>query len=132
MIIYVMVYFPFPLIWKIGFAQDNVFARAAALDKEVWGFFQPVCFIFVPFAHRIEKWFHRKLKFLNVRFYKGNGSTETYLFPAAIPVLAFMLCWWGVCVWAIGRVFGFDGIAWYVCFLKVLWGWAQIAWDFFK
>lgn len=132
MIIYLMVYLPLPLFWKIGFANDSVINRAAALDKEVFGFFFPICWIYLPFAHRVEKAFHRLFRPLNTRvLYKGNGSTEIYWFPVAVPVLAFMLAWWGICVWAVGKIFGFDGIDWYVCFLQVLWGWGKTAWNYF-
>ena len=121
MIIYLMAYFPLPIFWKIGFAHDSVMNRAAALDKEVFGFFFPVCWIYIPFAHRIEKWFHRTFKALNTRvLYRGNGATEIYWLPAAMPVLAAMLLWWGVCFWIAGMVFGFDGIDWYQDFLRGL------------
>lgn len=120
MIIYLMVHLPFPVFWKIGFAHDNPFKRAAALDKEVWGFFVPICFIVVPFAYRMEQAFHRRFKSLKVRFYKGNGSTETYWFPAAIPALVVMLLVWAAYLWAAGRFFGFDGLKFWADFLKAI------------
>lgn len=130
MIIYLMLYLPLPIFCKIGFAQHDVFARANAIDKAVWGRFQPVCWIYIPFAYALEQWFHRNFRWLHVRLYRGDGSTEIYLLPAAVPVLAFMLAYWGLCVWAVGKMFGFDGWGWYLCFLQVLWGWAKEVWNY--
>lgn len=118
MIIYLMVYLPLPIFWKIGFAHTSVMQRAAALDKEVWGLFFPVCWVYIPFAYSIEQWAHRKLKPLNTRIlYKGSGFSEIYWFPAAAIVLPFMLLWWGACFWFIGFLFRFDGIDYYKDFL---------------
>lgn len=131
MVIYLMVHFPFFIFWKIGFAHYSVTKRARALDKAVFGRFWPVGFVAIPFAYPIEQWFHRKFRYLQFSFYKGDGSTETYLFPAAIPVIVFMLAVWGVKFWAAGRMFGFDGLKkyglfleWLWCFIQVWWGWA--------
>lgn len=132
MIIYLMVYFPLPLFWKIGFAQHSVMNRAAALDKEIFGFFFPVCWVYIPFAYALEQMFHRTFKALNTRvLYKGNGSTEIYWFPAAGIVLPVMLAWWAVCIWAVGKVFGFDGLGFYTCFLQVLFEWGKTLWNYF-
>lgn len=131
MIIYLMLYLPFPIFCKIGFAQHDVFARANAIDKAVWGRFQPVCWIYVPFAYALEQKFHKAFKFLAYKFYKGSGCTETYLLPAAIPALGFMLLYWGVCFWVLGIIFNFDGLEWYACFLQVLYGWGKEVWNYF-
>lgn len=135
MIIYLMVHLPFVWIWKIGFAHDSVTNRAKALDKEVFGFFLPVCFIVVPFAYRLEQWFHRTFKSLKIRFYKGSGSTETYLFIAAIPALAGMLLVWGIEFAIAGYIFKFNGLSFYWEFIKALAdpkGTALFCWNDFK
>ena len=113
-------YVPIPIIVKVGFSHDlvNVFDRASDLTKAIkWGCFLPICIVAVPFAYRIEKWFHRRCKPVQVAVFKGSGSTETYPSPIALPVLAFMLFVWGLYFWAAGRAFGFDGLSWYRSFL---------------
>ena len=91
-----------------------------------------------PLAYSIEQAFHRTFKALKTRvLYRGNGSTEIYWLPAAVPVLAFMLLWWMVCFWAAGRMFGFDGLDYYADFLKGIWEtlrdfWRLIVWIFEK
>lgn len=132
MIIYLMAYLPLPIFWKIGFAHTSVMQRAAALDKEVWGMFFPVCWIYIPFAYPLEQAFHRAFKAFNTRIlYRGNGSTEIYWLPAAVPVLSFMLVWWMVCFWAAGRMFGFDGIDFYGDFLRGVWQTLVDVWRIF-
>lgn len=130
-------YLPIPLIVKVGFSHDltNVFDRAMDLTKAVkWGCFLPILFAPVPFAYRLEKWFHRTCKPVQVPIFKGSGSTETYPSPVGVPVFGFLLAvllLYGAAVaWAVGKMTEKDGIGWYACFLQVLWGWVVSAWDF--
>lgn len=127
-------YLPVPLIVKVGFSHDltNVFDRAIDLTKAVgWGCFLPICFAPVPFAYRLEKWFHRTCKPVQVQIFKGSGSTETYPSPVGIPVFAFLsavlLGEGALLAWTVGKLTETDGLEWYACFLKVLWGWAALA-----
>ncbi len=118
-------YVPIPIIVKVGFSHDlvNVFDRAADLTKAIkWGCFLPICIVAVPFAYRLEKWFHRACKPVQVSVFKGSGSTETYPAPLGIPVLLFMSLVWAGYFWAVGEVCGFDGISWYWSFLAGIWG----------
>jgi hypothetical protein len=117
MILYLFIHFPFPWWVKIGFAHTSAVKRAAALDKAVLGFFIPIGILVIPFAYTVEQYFHRLCHRLRFRFYRGDGSTETFWFPAALPVLAFMIFVWGCYFWAAGRMFGFDGLDWYRSFL---------------
>ena len=116
-----MIHFPFVWFVKIGFAHTSAIKRAAALDKAVFGVFVPVCAVAIPFAYAVEQWWHRKFKWLRFRFYKGDGSTETFWLPAGIPVLAFMAIVWGVYAWILGQIFDFNGVDWYIDFLKGIW-----------
>lgn len=127
MILYLFIHFPFVCFCKIGFAHTSAIKRAAALDKAVFGLFVPVCAVAIPFAYPVEQWFHRKFKALRFRFYRGDGSTETFWLPAAVPVLLFMSLVWGLYWWAAGAMFGFDGLDWYLDFLRGIWGTLKIA-----
>lgn len=131
MILYLMLHFPFVWFVKIGFAHTSAIKRAAALDKAVIGVFVPIGIVAIPFAYPVEQWFHRKLKILKFRFYKSDGSTETFFFPAAVPVLVFMVLVWGVYFWAAGAVFGFDGLDWYCDFLRGIWETIKDVFNFF-
>lgn len=91
-ILYLMVHIPFFVFWKIGITGVRVgaSARARQVGKAVFGFPLPVFFVPVPFCYHIEQWLHRSLKPLNVSFYKGDGHTEFFWFPAAVFALAVM------------------------------------------
>ena len=116
-----MIHFPFVWWVKIGYAHTSAVKRAAALDKAVFGVFIPIGILVIPFAYTVEQYFHRLCRRLRFRFYRADGSTETFWLPAALPVLAFMLFVWGLYFWAVGRAFGFDGLSWYRSFLLGLW-----------
>jgi len=116
-----MIHFPFVWWVKIGYAHTSAVKRAAALDKAVFGVFIPIGILVIPFAYTVEQYFHRLCRRLRFRFYRADGSTETFWLPAALPVLAFMLFVWGLYFWAAGRAFGFDGLSWYRSFLLGLW-----------
>lgn len=138
MVIYLMLFcplwLPIPLVFKIGFTNDfgTLVRREQALDKEVvWGDFVTLCIVVVPFAHRIEKWFHRKFKPLKLRVYKGNGSTETYNpIAGVIAGVAMLGYWWGVSG-LVGYWCGFDGLEWFWLFLKSAWGILLNIWKIF-
>ena len=121
MILYLMIHFPFVWWVNIGYAHTSAVKRAAALDKAVFGVFIPIGILVIPFAYTVEQYFHRLCRRLRFRFYRADGSTETFWLPAALPVLAFMIFIWGLYFWAAGRAFGFDGLDWYRSFLLGLW-----------
>jgi len=116
-----MIHFPFVWWVKIGYAHTSAVKRAAALDKAVFGVFIPIGILVIPFAYTVEQYFHRLCRRLRFRFYRADGSTETFWLPAALPVLAFMLFVWGLYFWVAGKAFGFDGLSWYRSFLLGLW-----------
>lgn len=126
MIVYVMVHLPYFWWWKIGFAHYSVFKRMVALDKAVFGFFLPIGIMVIPFAYPVEQWFHRKFRRLHYRFYRGDGSTETYWFPAGIPVLIVMMIVWAAYCLVVGKMLNFDGLEWFYCFNLVIWHYTMI------
>ena len=128
MIVYLMIHVPFIWWWKIGFAHYSFVRRAVALDKAVFGIFIPVGVIIIPSASPVEQWFHRKFRPLHFRFYRGDGSTETYWFIVAPFVYAAMCAVWFMYFYLAGKCFHFDGTAyfcsfmdWQWCFVKALW-----------
>jgi hypothetical protein len=128
MIVYLMIHFPFVWWWKIGFAHYSFVKRAVALDKAVWGMFIPVGVIIIPFAYPVEQWFHRKCKPLQFRFYKGDGSTETFWFPVAVPVYLCMSLVWFLYFYFAGKMFHFDGSHYFVAFMQWQWMFLQALW----
>lgn len=132
-------YIPIPLIVKVGFSHDltNVFDRAIDLTKAIkWGCFIPIFFAPIPFAYRIEKWFHRKCKPIQIAIFKGSGSTETYPSPVGVPVFVFLaaaLILEGAAIsWAAGKMIGQNGLKWYWYFLTTIYTWAASAFEFLK
>jgi len=105
-ILYLMVHLPF--IWwiKIGITGKTAKARAKDLDRA--GFGKPVVIMFVPIpgAYLIEQDLHRRFRWLNCRFYRGDGSTEFFWFPVAFVVLPFMVAVWGGYIYAVDLILG--------------------------
>ncbi len=132
MIVYLMIHFPFVWWWKIGFAHYSFVKRAVALDKAVFGLFIPVGVVIIPFAYPVEQWFHRTFKPLHFRFYRGDGSTETYWFVIAPVVYAFMCFVWFAYFYLVGEVFGFDGGSCFCSFMQWQWYFVLAFWETLK
>ena len=88
----------------------------------------------IPGAYHVEQWLHRKMKGSNIVWYKGDGHREWFWFWVAPFVWVFMVlvtvAEGAALAWAVGKLTETDGLEWYVCFLKVLWGWAVLAVEF--
>lgn len=101
-VLYVMVHLPFFWYHKIGITSTHIGAkrRAKAIDRAVRGFPVPVFFVVVPFAWHIEQAVHTILSPLRVRFYRGDGASEWFLFGGifAIPIFAGI---WVAEIWLI-------------------------------
>lgn len=96
----------FPLVWfcKIGITRKSARRRAKQVDRAAPGIPIPVFILFAPFlAYPIEQALHWMMDGLNMRYYKGDGSTEWFFILAALPALAVMalgwLGWLGLIVW---------------------------------
>lgn len=118
-----MVHFPLVVFWKIGITGRSATARAADIDEAMFGFPVPVFIVVVPGAYGVEQWLHRVCGWLRVEFYKGDGHSEWFLFPAVIFALPVMLLIWGLYFFLIGCAMQWDAFGWYVDFLTVLAYW---------
>ena len=132
MIVYLMVHFPFVWWWKIGFAHYSVLKRTSALDRAVFGLFIPVGIIIIPFAYPVEQWFHRKFSWFHFRFYKGDGSTETYWFVVAPVVYLVMSIVWLAQFYVAGKCLGFDGVSYFQTFMEWKWMFVCAVWEVLK
>ena len=103
-IVYVLLYLPQFWMIKIGYSGVSVGSRARSVSKAVFGIAIPVGFMVIPFAWRVEQFAHDLFGGLRLRFYKSEGSTETFIFPAHIAIL---IVWFGM----------------YLDFLAVKWLW---------
>lgn len=133
--LYLFMHLPKVWNWKVGVTGKNATKRAKQVDRAVRGKPLKVFAVFLPFfAYSLEQWIHRRYKNLNNRFYKGDGSTEWFLIPVAVPVFLIMLIitliQGGLLCYTAGRLLNFDGLEWYICFLQVLWGWIVDAYNF--
>ncbi len=92
-----MVNVPFVIFVKVGITGKTVGGRARQIDKAMPGFPVPIMVMYLPAVRRFETEFHRLFSPLSARFYRGDGSTEWFLFLAGLPVfLLGVLYWWGV------------------------------------
>lgn len=116
--LYLMVHLPFVWWWKIGITGQTAAKRAKAIDRAVFGFPVPVFFVILPGAYFVEQWLHREFSASNIVFYRGDGRTEWFWFWVAPFAFAVMVAIWGVYWWAAGALLGFDGVDWYMDFLR--------------
>lgn len=89
-IVYAMIYFPHLWIVKIGYTGKSVKARAKSVSKAAPGWAVPVAIVVIPFAWHVEQGIHFLIAPLRWRFYKGDGKSETFLFPAHVLVVVLM------------------------------------------
>jgi hypothetical protein len=95
--LYLMINFPLVVFVKIGITGKTVKGRARQIDRAVFGIPVPIMVMYLPAVRRFETGFHRLFSPLSTRFYRGDGSTEWFLFLAGLPVfLLGVLYWWGV------------------------------------
>lgn len=122
-VLYLMVHIPFIWWWKIGITGRTATARARDIDDAVFGFLIPVFFVVVPGAYFIEQFLHGICFGLKADFYKGDGHTEFFWFPAVIVALPVMLFIWGCYFWAFDKVTGIGALPLYLDTLQVLLSW---------
>lgn len=135
-ILYLMVHIPFIWWWKIGITGKSATQRAKGIDREMFGFPLPVWAAVIPGAWHIEQWMHKKFSHSNIVFYRGSGQREWFWFwvaPIAFAVMATItLAELAALCWIVGVLFGFDGLQWFICFLQVMWQWAEFTFNFLK
>lgn len=91
--VYVLLYLPKFWIVKIGYTGVSVGNRAKSVSKAVFGISVPVGVMIIPFAWHVEQFAHSLFEGLKWDFYKGQGHTETFIFPAHIAIL---IVWFGM------------------------------------
>lgn len=97
-LLYAMVHIPGIWRFKVGITSLNIGAkaRAASIDKEMFGFPFPIMILPVPGAYHIEQALHRMMKRYNVRFYSGSGHSEWFILAPLFIAVPIMLCIWGL------------------------------------
>ncbi len=90
--VYVLIYFPQIWMVKIGYSGVSVGNRAKSVSKAVFGVALPVAVMVMPYAWHIEQAMHSLFSGLRFRFYRGQGSTETFLFGH----IAILIVWAGL------------------------------------
>lgn len=124
-ILYLMVHLPFFWWVKVGITSKSAENRAKQVDKAVWGKPRVIMAVWIPGAYFIEQDLHRRFSRLNQRFYRGDGSSEWFLFPVALVLWPLMLAVWCGYVNAIDFILGTD-------FFGMLCRGAFVALDFFE
>lgn len=94
-LLYVMVHFPLLVFWKIGITGVSVRGRAKQVDRAVWGWPIPICGCIVPGgAYWLEQAIHDLMGGFQARFYRGDGASEWFWFPAGFVAILFCLAVW--------------------------------------
>lgn len=103
-IVYLFANFPLIIFLKIGKGgkgNATLMSRAKQVSRAAPGVSIPIGIMFIPFfAGHVEKFLHMINAPIRARFYKGDGSTEWFLFPAAIPYYILMLLHFQAWMWA--------------------------------
>lgn len=107
-ILYLMVHLPFFWWVKVGITSKSAENRAKQVDRAVWGKPRVIMVVWIPGAYFIEQDLHRRFRLLNQRFYKGDGSSEWFLFPVALILWPLMLAVWCGYLNAIDLILGTD------------------------
>lgn len=107
-LLYVMIGVPWVWWVKIGITHIGIGALKRAFDvgKAFVGFPFPIMVVPIPGAYHFEQRIHRILTPLSFRFYKGDGASEWFWFPAAIFVLPIMFAILGLYIAAFDAYFG--------------------------
>lgn len=95
-VVYILNYIPQIWMCKVGFTKRSIKSRVRGTSKAVFGFTVPVFFCIVPFPKAVEGVFHGLLGGLKRSFYKGDGHTETFVFPGVLIALALCFGVWMV------------------------------------
>jgi len=95
-IVYIMLFVPGIWIVKIGYTGTTrgIRKRARSVSDAAPGVAIPIGFMIIPFAWHIEQAIHALLYPLRWNFYKGDGHTETFIFPGHIAILFVWLGLW--------------------------------------
>lgn len=117
---YLMINFPLIVFVKSGITGSSPAKRAKAVDRDAPGV--PIPLFFVPTIghHALEKWSHRAFSALSVRYYKGDGHTEWFWLPAAIPIIGVMCLLWFSYLWALAFVICGDSGDATACVVKAI------------
>jgi hypothetical protein len=96
---YLMVNFPLVIFVKSGITKKDPNQRAKQVDRAAPGIPIPIFFV-ITFGHKeLEQWSHRAFKSLSVSYYKGDGHTEWFWLPAAVPIILVMCGIWIGYLW---------------------------------
>jgi len=94
-IVYILIYVPQVWAIKIGYTGSSIGSRVRGTSKAVFGFTLPIGFVVVPFAWHIEQALHDLFRGLQIRFYRGDGHTETFwIIALAVVAPLFAVIWW--------------------------------------
>lgn len=96
---YLMINFPLVVFVKSGITKKDPNHRAKQVDRSAPGIPIPIFFV-ITFGHKeLEQWSHRAFKSLSVSYYKGDGQTEWFWLPAAVPIILVMSGIWIGYLW---------------------------------
>lgn len=102
-ICYLFANFPYLIFLKIGKGgkgDATLISRVRQVSRAAPGFSIPIGVMFIPFfAGHVEKFLHMINDPIRARFYRGDGSTEWFWLPAAVPYYILMLLHFQAWMW---------------------------------
>lgn len=102
-ILYLFINIPLITFVKIGVTgkgKATTAGRAKQVSRAAPGIAFPIGIMFIPFfARPVEQALHMINAPIRARFYKGDGSTEWFWLPAAVPYYILMLLHFQAWMW---------------------------------
>ena len=102
-ILYLFINIPLITFVKIGVTgkgKATTKGRAMQVSRAAPGIAIPVGIMLIPFfARPVEQFLHMINAPIRARFYRGDGSTEWFWLPAAVPYYILMLLHFQAWMW---------------------------------
>lgn len=93
---YLMLNIPLVCFVKSGVTGIGVGTskRAKQVDRAAPGVPFPIFFVPTFWYKGFENWSHRRFAYLSAMYYEGDGHTEWFWLPVAVPVICVMSLIW--------------------------------------
>lgn len=111
---YLMINIPLLVFVKSGITGVTVKSRAKGLDRAVPGIPIPIFAVWLPgdLAYRLEQGSHQFFKPIKAVYYRGDGHSEWFWFPAAPFIILEMAFIWSCYLSVFCQIVFGDWLCW--------------------